>query len=105
MNHSNLVFTKKRQSKSSHSGSDSIQFYKIFDIIFFVRNLEPVNSSSKAIMDDANRLVEYWCEIGEFVMVKVSPICSIIPRAIISYAIYFATNARDEAFELPFLCW
>lgn len=66
---------------------------------------EAGNSVSKAVMNDTNRLVQKWSEIGEFVLVKVSSVGLVIPRAIISYAIYFATNAKNEAFELPMLFW
>lgn len=68
-------------------------------------NSEPENLALKAIMDETNRRVENWCDIGEFVMIKVTPFCLVIPRAIISYVIYFATNAGNEAFVLPFLQW
>lgn len=63
------------------------------------------NPTSKANLDKTNRQVEKWSEIAYFVLAKITPVCLILPRVIISYATYFATNAGNEAFELPFLFW
>lgn len=78
---------------------------QVFLILKVLRILELECSSSKAIVCDTNRLVERWCEVGEFVFVKVSPIGLVFPRVLVSYIVYFATDAGNEAFELPLLHW
>lgn len=52
-----------------------------------------------------NERVEKLCKIGYFVMAKLTPICWILPKAVISYSLYFVTNAGNEAFDLPLLAW
>lgn len=69
------------------------------------KSSESIDPTSAAIFNKTNRLVEKMCEIGYFVLVKRTPICLVIPRAFISYVIYFTTNGDSEAFGLPFLFW
>lgn len=71
-------------------------------LIFFSGSKKP---ESEAIHVETNRIAEKWCEIGHFAIAKVTPICLIFPKIIISYVIYFTTNAGNEAFELPLLFW
>lgn len=68
--------------------------------------IESKNPASKTIYDETNRFVEKWSEIGYFGMVKMTPICVILPKVIIvSYIRFFATNAGNDEFDLPFLFW
>ena len=77
-----------------------ISFYQIE-----IHLSESKNFTSKPILYETNRRVEKWCEIGHFVLVKMTPICLVFSRAIISYVIYFTTHAGNDAFELPLLLW
>lgn len=49
--------------------------------------------------------MEKWSGIGCFVIAKVTPVCWIMPKTIISYFLYFTADAGIEAFELPVFLW
>lgn len=38
-------------------------------------------------------------------MVKVTPVCWILPKAIVCYYFYFTTGFQNDAFELPLAIW
>lgn len=54
---------------------------------------------------ETNRKIEKWTEIIAFAMVKVTPVCWISPKAIISFVLYFATDMGNNAFALPIAMW
>lgn len=70
-----------------------------------ISHVEHKSPASKAIYDETNRFVEKWCGIGVFVFVQLSSIGIVAPKAVISYVVYFGTNAGSEAFELPLFFW
>lgn len=84
-------------------------FYSFFVVMMdfgdIKKSSESIDPASAAAFKETNRLVKRSCEIGHFVLVKVSPTCTVLPQAIISYVIYWTTNAGSEAFGLPFLFW
>lgn len=86
-----------------HRISGIFLFSAIF--LYFIKHSESENSKIGDVLDKSNSLVEFWCQVGEFVMLLVTPVCLIFPRAIISYAIYYITNAGNEAFVLPVPHW
>lgn len=51
------------------------------------------------------QLVEKLSRIINFVMMKLGVPLFIIPKAIISYFMFFTTDAGRDAFELPFEMW
>lgn len=89
------------------SSPETLEFSKYFKFFKYIKwvdkNCELQNR--KPFFNETNLSVENWCEIGEFLFVKLSPVGLILPRALISYVVYFATNAGNEAFLLPFLQW
>lgn len=75
---------------------------------FFFRSYrfsEAKNPKTRILLNKTNSSVEFWCKIGEIVMIKVTPVFLIFPLAIFSYALYFITNAGKDSFILPFLHW
>lgn len=66
---------------------------------------ESKNPKSKAILDEMTRLLEKWSVIGHFTIAIMTPICILCPNVIISYVVYFTTDAGNEAFELPLPAW
>lgn len=67
--------------------------------------LESENPSSKKIFDKTVQLVEKLSGIINFVIAKVTPVCWIFPKVIISYFLYITTNFENEVFELPVYIW
>lgn len=67
--------------------------------------LESKNSSSKAIYDKTDRLVEKCSEIIHFAIAKLTSICWIFPKVIISCLKYFTTDLGNAAFELQLYYW
>lgn len=59
----------------------------------------------KLALKKTSRVVKKLNEIGYFLVVRVTPICIVFPKAIISYAKYFTTDAGNESFELVVPCW
>lgn len=78
---------------------------KMKQMAFPVWISESENSTKKSALNETNHLVEKWCAIGAFLMIKVTPIGLVYPLAFISYATYFVTNAGSDAFVLPVLHW
>lgn len=60
---------------------------------------------SKAIYDRTNRFAEKWSRISNFILVYVSAPLYVFPKAIISYIIYYTTDAGPDAFGLPLPVW
>lgn len=55
--------------------------------------------------EKANKLVEQISEILHFLMVYVSAICFIFPKAFLTYFMYYVFGKGPDAFELPFPTW
>lgn len=64
-----------------------------------------VNADSKGIYEEVNGQIEKWGKIIYFVIAELSPICMIVPKAILCLLVYFTTDLGQEAFELPVLEW
>lgn len=62
-------------------------------------------SKSKKMYEKTNRLVEKWCKIAYFVIVKMSVPGFILPKALVSLFIYYTTDSGPDAFELPIPVW
>lgn len=60
---------------------------------------------SKRKYEKTNRNMEKWSEIVYFLTVKVTVVCLIGPRFVVSFFVYFTTNLGADAFELPILTW
>ena len=60
---------------------------------------------SKKMYKKTNRLVEKLCKIAYFIIVKVSAPCLAIPKALLSFFMYFTTDLGPNAFELPIPAW
>lgn len=64
-----------------------------------------INHLSKINYEEINQKIEKWCKIIDLVTVKVSPFTVVIPKLIISFSKYFATELGNDAFELPNPMW
>lgn len=60
------------------------------------------NAESQVMYKDTNRFVENWCDITYAIGRKFLLPTLILPKTILSYFIYFTTDAGNSAFELPF---
>lgn len=63
------------------------------------------NPTSKEIYVKMSQLIEKCSKIGFFVMGKLTPVCWIIPKAVICYFDYFTTDLGSEVWELPVFFW
>lgn len=60
---------------------------------------------SSESFQDTNALIEKWSGIVFLLMVKVTPILIVVPVAVVSFFIYFTTEYRNDAFQLPIQLW
>lgn len=63
------------------------------------------NEKSKAIFENLMAQVDKWANLLVFAMVNVTLPCVTIPKIVISFFAYYATDAGSDAFELPFTAW
>lgn len=63
------------------------------------------NPTSKAIYKKTNRKVQIGIEILDLLMMKLSPNCLLFPHFIVSFYVYFTTDAGRDAFEMQFPVW
>lgn len=55
--------------------------------------------------NETNRQLEKCTEIIVLVMAKVSPVCWILPKVVVSLFLYFTTEVGNDALELPLQIW
>lgn len=63
------------------------------------------NPASRAKLKKTNQLIEKLCETFYFAVIKAGIPALMLPKAIISYTIYYTTDAGAASFELPFAAW
>lgn len=63
------------------------------------------NPESKAIYEDTNQRNEKYSEIIYFVLVKVTPVCFVVPKCMGSLFMYFLNGLDNEALKLPISMW
>lgn len=63
------------------------------------------NPKSQALYEKTNRLVEKLSVIAYLVIIKLGLPGLMLANEIVSYFIYFTTDAGSDAFELPFSAW
>lgn len=71
----------------------------------FTSILGVAHSESKAIYENADRLVEKWCKRMVFISAKIVRPFLIAPTAVQCYFTYFTTDLGAAAFELPIPIW
>lgn len=52
-----------------------------------------------------NEKIEKWSEIIHFVIAKLTPLCLILPKFIVSLSIYFTIVSETVELELPLPMW
>lgn len=57
------------------------------------------------MIEKTHHFVEKSCKTAYFIIVQVAVPSVILPKAIVSYFIYFTTDADRSAFELSFQGW
>lgn len=60
---------------------------------------------SKVIYDENKQLIEKWSEIIRLAAGKGTPICLILPKSLLSFFLYFATDSGRKSFFLPLPMW
>lgn len=60
---------------------------------------------SKAIYEQTNQRIEKYSEIIYVVVVKVTPVCFVVPKCMGSLLMYFLTDLGSEALKLPIPMW
>lgn len=63
------------------------------------------NPASRAIHAETNQLGEKFSKIFYFAATKLAVPGLLLPKAMLSYFIYFTTDAGRAAFDLPFPAW
>lgn len=63
------------------------------------------SSTSKATLSNTNKFVEKYSKIGMLFIKFVFTLGYISPKVIISFFIYFTTDAGNDAFNLPLPMW
>lgn len=61
--------------------------------------------ASKALFGKTNRLVEKISKIIFFVIARMSPFCSMLPKLFVCFFEYFVADMGSDSFELPFPMW
>lgn len=61
--------------------------------------------TSKAIYYESNQLVEKLCRVLFFLFVNVFAPGLMLPKVVLSFFLYFNTDSRADAFDLPFPMW
>lgn len=108
---SGYIYTKRSKlsafiNKVDHSIRKSkIPNYFHILYLFLPFVLGFVNPAARTIYVESNELIEKWFELFYFVLCKITPPCLITPYLVSCYYLYFVTDAKDEAFALPFLAW
>lgn len=59
------------------------------------------NPAYRSKYEKINQLVEKLSEIIYFIAIKLGVAGLVLPKSVISYFLYFTTDAGAEAFELP----
>lgn len=59
----------------------------------------------KAMYIENNQFMEKVGKISFTVLVKLSPICFVFPKAILCYWIYFTSDLGNATFDLPYVMW
>lgn len=83
----------------------SIQFIDLthdLNLCIFVGMAYP---APKAMYEKANRFIGKIIEVVNLVVVQFSAPCLILPKALVSYYLYFTTGFRSNAFDLPLPMW
>lgn len=62
-------------------------------------------SESKTIYNETNQLAEKLSKIIYLVIVKISIPCLVLPKIIVCFIAYYATDSGNDAFELPLPMW
>lgn len=57
--------------------------------------------ASKRIYTKPDQQIEKVYGILQLVIVKVTPLCTVVPKLMTSFIVYFTTDLGGEAFELP----
>lgn len=60
---------------------------------------------SKVLYEKANKFVEKWTMFVHYFLSKVAVPCIMSVFIILSYALYFETDLKKEAFYLPYAVW
>lgn len=63
------------------------------------------NERSKEFYEIVNAQVNKWAEVSKFAFMNVTFPCITIPNFIMSFFLYFTTDAGSDAFKLPFPEW
>lgn len=53
----------------------------------------------------ANRETEKWCKVAFVLLVILTPICLVLPKALFIYFVYYTMDVSGDAFVLPYLIW
>lgn len=84
--------------------SDQINFGKFTPSLKHIKS-GLKNPKSKEICETTNEFVERWSRICMFVMKYGLGPCIVSPKVIISFVMYFTTDAGNDAFEIPIPMW
>lgn len=63
------------------------------------------SSKMKALYEKTNQRVEKYSRIGAFVTVCVIVPSFMLPKAIVSFFMYFTSDVGNDAFNLPVPIW
>lgn len=73
--------------------------------LFILSTFETSTEFFKTLYERTNQLAEKCSEIVYFLIVSVSVPGFVLPKAILSYFLYFTTDLGSEAFETPIPIW
>lgn len=57
------------------------------------------------MIEKTNELVEKLCQIAYLIIVQIGVPCVALPKAVLSYFVYFTNDLGPNAFELPIQAW
>lgn len=101
---------KRTPTHTTDTQHTSVYYVIAWSIFNEVKNRFLSNSvleypASKIIYDETNQRIENWTRVIYFIIMKVTPVCWIMPKFAISIFMYFTTDMGRDALKLPIPMW
>lgn len=59
----------------------------------------------RSMYAETDRVVEKWTKLALVLFSRVTPVLFVYSKAILIYLIYYTTDAKRDAFDLPYSMW
>lgn len=94
-----MAVARKHQRQENESNN------MIIRCVLVSNNLGSRHPASKMIYDKIIENVDKYSRFIHFVLLKITVPCFVLPKYIVCFYLYFATDRGNDAFELPLPVW